>query len=817
MKRLISTLTVASVLGLAGCNEENSTENLDEGNPALNVSRIQFSPSSGAIPLPNDLLFSNTPDGTLQIPGEANGNYLDPQVALGALDGWSTTMPITINLDLAPGTEPDPASAVGAVRLFEVTLGGPLSPDPECNGQVAASICKVKAELQYGSDYVLKTGKDNITIVPLKPLKPTAGYAYVTTEGFRDLNGRSIQRSFSWNLLMLDADGLTAEQLAVKTLLEDYLNKLDSRVAKESVTFAGVYSTQSIQEPISTLTQLMADGLQAEPSRAISPLFAPKWVVTPTFTGLSVADALGMTSAMGQAFELADAVMLFQATLELPYFLTVPTSTNPIINSRWQAFGDSPLAVLQQVRAGAMSSERFAIQASAQGIDPVAAQTDPKLLVGASFTLDNGEMADPQRHITRFNPIPNPCGGVSLDRCFTEQKRVIVTVQMTLPDIAKFAALGIAMDQPTTGWPLAMTLHGLGGNKNTTLPLAAAYAAAGIGTVSIDMPVHGDRGFDFEGDGVFEFSATSPTLGAQYKNGNPLTFVKIDSSLTNRDNFRQAIVDHLALRLSLTALTQSEVAKGSRPTFDMTRVSLQGLSLGAIVGANVTAYANSWPQSLGPNPYAIKNVSLVAPSGGLAGSFAGSTTFGPVLIQTLVTQEAPDCIEGGAIRQTATCVAVVEKIKAKVIPAFGFAVQTAIEAIDPINHGAMLAATNTPIHLIEVVGDDVQPGDLVLPNRVTEFPLSGTEALIAAIGLDAVTKSVTKGQGASGAVRFTKGHHTSVIDPSVPAELNGSLSPDNAQLVTVEMQSQVVAHASTSGTVIAVANGCVIKNGSCEE
>ncbi len=824
MKRLISTLAVASVLGLTGCNEENSSNNPDESSSAVNVSRIKFSPSSGAIPLPNDLLFANTPDGTLQMPGEENGNYLDPKIALGALDGWSTTMPITINLDLAPGTEPDPASAVGAVRLFEVALGGPLSPDPDCTNAVAASICKVKSELQHGTDFKLQTSKDTIAIVPLKPLKPTTGYAYVTTEGLRDLNGKPILRSFSWNFLRLDTEGFTAQQLAVKTLLDNYLNKLDSRVAKESVTFAGVFSTQSIQNSVTALTQLMADGLQPKPSRPVSPLFAPKWTQPPTPLGITVAQALRLTPAMGQTYALADAVDLYAGELELPYFLTIPTPTNPTINSRWKALGDSPLAVLQQVKAGAISAESFAAQAIAQGIDPQAAQTAPNLLVGASFKLDNGDMADTQRHITRFNPIPNPCGGVSLSLCQTGgQKRVTVPVQITIPNPTKLAALGITIEKPATGWPVAMTLHGLGGNKNTTLPLASAYASSGIATVSIDMPLHGERGFDLDSDDVYDFSATSPTLGSPYKNGNPLAFVKIDSSLTNRDNFRQAIVDQLALRLSLTALTQGEVAAQQAagmpvsPTFDMAKVSLQGLSLGAITGTTVTAYANSWPTENGPNPYAFTSASLVAPSGGLGGSFAGSATFGPVLIKTLVTQQAPNCVNEGAIVQTATCATVVEKIKTEVIPSFGFAVQTAIEAIDPINHGAMLAATKTPVHLIEIVGDDNQPGDLVLPNRVKEFALSGTEPLISAIGLDAVTKTVTADNGASGAVRFTKGHHSSVIDPSVPEALSGALSTESAMAATVEMQSQVVAHAASQGKVIKVLNGCVINGGSCEE
>ncbi|WP_298444199.1 VolA/Pla-1 family phospholipase [uncultured Ferrimonas sp.] len=829
MKRLILTVAVASALGLTGCNGDSQSEYLaDEtgGDLApLAASRIQFDPANGLIPLPNDLLFLGTPDGTLEIPGEDSGDYTDPQIALGGLDGWSTTMPININIDVAPGAASlDPTSAMnaGAVRVFEVTLGGPLSPDPSCADEASISVCKVGEELSYGTDFVVSATDNSVAIVPLKPLKPTTGYAYITTTDLLDTDGEAIIGSLSFDSLMLDLPGFTADQLSLKALLEDYINELAGAhsVDADTVTYAGVFTTQSIQDSVGTVSQLMADGLQPTPSRAVSPLFAPKWSMPPMPAGITVADALGLTPAMGTAYALAEATDVFTAELELPYYLTIPTPTNPTVDSRWQALGDSPLAILQQALAGAILPENFAAQAIAQGIDPIAAQSDPSLLVGASFILDNGEMADPLRHVTRFNPVPNPCGGVDMATCMTGgQQRVKVPVQITMPNSAKLAALGLTVAKPATGWPVAMTLHGIGQTKATTLPLAGAYSSAGIATVTIDMPLHGDRGFDLNGDGIYEISASNSSFGPAYANGNVLVFAKLDSSLTNRDNFRQAIVDQLGLRLSLTALTLGEVGAGAAPTFDMGKVSLQGLSLGGITGTTTTAYANSWPEALGANPYALTNASLVAPAGGLAGAFAGSAAFGPVLRATLVAELAPDCIDpaSGGVIDAPACDAVLAQIEAEVIPPFAFAAQTAIDSMDPINHGAMLAATGTPVHLIEVIGDATQPGDLVLPNRVTGFPLSGTEPLISAIGLDGVSASAMDADGVSGAVRFTKGHHGSVASPFVPAELTGVLTAEDAAAATAEMQSQVVSHAASQGKALAVSNGCIVQGGSCGE
>lgn len=110
---------------------------------------------------------------------------------------------------------------------------------------------------------------------------------------------------------------------------------------------------------------------------------------------------------------------------------------------------------------------------------------------------------------------------------------------------------------------------------------------------------------------------------------------------------------------------------------------------------------------------------------------------------------------------------------------------------DPINHAAMLKATKLPVHLIEVAGDgNGNLPDQVLPNRVDNFPLSGTEPLISAMGLPCVD-ATTKG---TGAVRFAKGHHSSIVDPSEKSSTDGM-----AGAATVEMQTQVATYASTAG------------------
>ena len=92
MKRLILGVAIASALGLTGCGEDSFNELKDKTDPLVPESRITigFDPGNKVSPVlstPNDLIFNDTVDGTLNMPKEkADGttDYTDPQMALGA-------------------------------------------------------------------------------------------------------------------------------------------------------------------------------------------------------------------------------------------------------------------------------------------------------------------------------------------------------------------------------------------------------------------------------------------------------------------------------------------------------------------------------------------------------------------------------------------------------------------------------------------------------------------------------------------------------------------------------------------------------------
>ncbi|MBU1392609.1 MAG: lipase [Gammaproteobacteria bacterium] len=821
MKRLILGVAIASALGLTGCGEDSFNELKDKTDPLIPESHIVFDPANSKVPLPNDLLFSGTKDGTLSIPGESSGNYVDPQIALGALDGWSTTSPISIDIDLAKKHDGTPLTLMaasvaqpGAVRMFEATVGGPLSSDAECTAKPSVSACKVGAELQFGVDFVSTASGNKVVIVPLKPLKAGQSYIYATTNLIQDSEGRGIAPSTTYGLLKLDITTLpleTPDQLMLQTLVNSYEKGIAAahNVDPSTISYSGLFTTQSVANVYETTKLLMAKGAP----------YAPSFAQMPTPAGYTVAQAVGLTDSNSAAFKAADLADVYTAKIKLPIYSDCSSVSclsaegKPLINGHWKAQGDSPVSVLLALQAGTLSQNNFGMQAVANGIaNPADALANPSLMAGKTWLLDDGTAVDKTKHLTKFNPIPAIKGYET------------VPVLISIPNAAKLAALYNNPDlatAPLAGWPTTIALHGLGGGKEMSLAYAGTYAAMGVATIAIDMPLHGARSFDANGDGVYEVSATDPSFGAvvgtpdAFKNGNPLVFVNISSTLSVRDNFRQATMDHLGVRLALTGLAQGLAQAGQPQVFDVTKISAQGLSLGAIVGTDFATYASTGMKNPAtgdtlPNAYGIKALSLAAPAGGLAGSFAGSATFGPVLFsnikasatfQALVDKANTAGYEVGSPEYEA----LVQAVYAQFIPTFAFAVQTAVDSADPINHAAMLKATDLPVHLIEIAGDgNGNLPDQVLPNRVDNFPLSGTEPLISAIGLPCVD-STSKGHGV---VRFSKGHHSSIVSPGETDATDGM-----AAAATVEMQTQVANYAATAGkgdATILVTNSDVI-------
>jgi pimeloyl-ACP methyl ester carboxylesterase len=356
------------------------------------------------------------------------------------------------------------------------------------------------------------------------------------------------------------------------------------------------------------------------------------------------------------------------------------------------------------------------------------------------------------RNLTRFNPVPGAT------------ETLTIPLLVAKPN-ATSASGGV---RPANGWPVVIFLHGITGDRSNMLAIADAFtnAPGGFVVVAIDQPLHG-------------VAPTSPLYQAANERhfnlnlvnnatGNPPAdavvdpsgthFINLTSLLTSRDNLRQSVADQITLARSVPNL---DVTSDGQPDIDGTRIHFVGHSLGGIVGTSFLAF----------NP-GVDSATLAMPGGHIAQLLQDSPSFSGRINAGLAAQ--------GLTPNTT------------LYNQFFRDAQTAIDSGDPWNHGAA-AAANTPIHMIQVVGATPPPP---LPDQVV--PNSATQRLIDVMGL---TKVSTPGANAvsRGFVNFVAGDHSSILNPaaSLPA--------------TVEMQTQTVTFAVSSGTVIPITNPAVVQ------
>ncbi len=807
MKKLVISLAIISALGLSGCGGGETIKDVqkkvaENGPGVIPIARVVFDPSNGNLSVPNDLLFQGTKDGTLNMPVAEGADGSDPTFALSALDGWSTVNPFSLSINFPTQTSLDANSVFNpaSVRIFEATMGGDRV-DSDCTAVPRGLACKIVGELTFGVDFVPKAVGNNIAIVPLKPLKPKTTYILALTNNIQDSLGVAVAGSSTYELVQQDITTLplgSAAQLGLQAVINSYEGAVSSAgVEKSSIIYTMAMTTQSTGDVFNTIKGLMVANLQQGkfPTIGIQD------------TGLSVAQVLvgsGVLPADSSALPLFSAANYMKGSITLPYYSGVPTADNPMapVNEWWKSLCDS----------AAMLAGLAAVNPEAIPANPISVTDGTCMAISAAAGLPAPGLRDlgidTERNLTKYSPVPAP------------RAMMPITVQMTTPDVnvanAVRTSLGLpTMSEPENGWPVAILQHGITSKKEDMLSLTGILSLYGIATVAIDHPLHGSRGFDLNGDGIDDINAS--TVSATH-------YMNLGSLLTTRDNLRQSTADILGLRFGLNFLGGSDV-NGAPIKIDTSKVHFLGHSLGAITGINFISLTNTPLNPAIDGLFKVITNTEANPGVMVANLLLESGAFGDVIKSSLTYAKSPDfkalvdsMFPNGATE--AERVVTYRSFYSNLNPAqkaglgglfaqFTFAAQTVTDAGDPVNYVAAMAATQTPTHLIEVIGNGSDNlGDQVIPNTVSTSPLSGTEAAIALLGLPGISQTTQDAETPiSGAVRFLFGHHGSVLSPSPRAE-----APDPVMTgrTTQEMQSQVANFFSSEGHLITVQDSEVV-------
>lgn len=746
---------VALAALLSACEKADVPSNsLPQGNVAV------FSLGFGLVPAPNDLLGFTSVDDTLDLP---NDDDLDPIASINSIDGWSTSA----HLDVSFFRALDPATLslgpTGSIRLFEVTL-------EEVPGEVGGQVTEVVAELDPATgsgpamdavlaeeDILARTMRLRVT----RPLKPETGYMLLLTDSITDVAGVPAERSIEFDFLAgepIDPNDESIGELAeVQPFVQSMLTEavaFDPALDPDTVVLALSFSTQSVT-PVANALREIAQGSEAGVIAALQAAgdvdvdsTTPDPNGTANFGSFSLIGSTG--TLIGSGDDFAD---IYQGSVTLPYYLASPANSTD----------DSLLHEFMEARYSRVTSDGS---------------------------------ADADRNLTRFNPLPQ------------------VRSTQTIPVLVAVPNANSGAVQPASGWPVAIFQHGITGNRFDIVDVADSIVEAGIVAVAIDIPLHGIDSSDadygaFSVGYAYDGSLSERTWGVDLSDsngdegsdgevdGSGTHIINLSSLRTSRDNLRQAIADLCAVLYSLDQLDYD----GGGVDVDVENAHFAGGSLGGIIGTGfcaIVAIDPDPPATLSDPSTVLNTATLAVPGAGIPKLLIGSGSFGFAL--KLGLAQAFD--EDLNVSDIPALIEVLSDPEFRdFVQSFAFSAQTAVDSVDPINLGPLLAASDLPVFLLEVIGDDVVPNDVLDPvEQVPDAPLAGTEPLIAAMGLDIITGSVSDPAGLKAAVRFLP-----------PAEHGSLLDSDASPAATEEMRAQIKSFILSNGTSITVSNSAVIQ------
>ena len=497
--RISLPLALSTTLLLAACGGSSNSDRAaptppptnGDGSPVTGVLTARFDPSNAVLPLPNNLLLSGTTDLTLNPPVANPNNFGDPTVAIGTLDGWSTTGPMSTSFNASPST----ASIVPGqtVRIFEVSLTGP-----------GGGTTGIVRELAGGTEFVTALAPSDasgrtLAIIPTQPLKQLTSYLVVLTNGIRDARGNDATSDQAYFLAKrpsaLCANGQSTDPLlpaSTACALEPLRQLTNSHLAvaaaagipREKVVLSWAFTTQSITPVMQAVRSI------TEPGAA---------QLVPT----------GMTTAAAGLPPVAD---IHIGTLKVPYYLSAPSQANPTapLNTFWKA---APGAYVPPFNAA--------------GLSPASTN----ITFANPFPVKTADI-----NIPVLATIPNAASGrtkpatgwpvVIFQHGITGNRTHALAVSATL------AAQGfavVAIDLP---------LHGLPSDSPFAIGNTPFGAIASERTFDVDY-VNNASGAPGQ-DGIADSSGTH--------------FINLSSLLTSRDNLRQAVADLFVLTATLPSL-----------------------------------------------------------------------------------------------------------------------------------------------------------------------------------------------------------------------------------------------------------------------
>lgn len=581
MKRgnfLLSAMTgVGLSVAMLGCGGDGVNEPLEAQSQAVPARMVPvYAPSTGSIPVPNDLLFSGSTDLTLNLPVADAENFGDPTVAISALDGWSSVAPFVINFSSRDaGLSLDETTVIGGtnIHVYKVNVArGEVAPGiPGPTGPVTS----VDRELTAGLEYVVQmTGPTSVAIIPTAPLEQQTAYMVVLTNGLQDTDGLPLLHDSQYAVAKATSPlDLTTPEGALEPVrqlvnaMEIAASSFEGGPSRSEIIMSYQFMVQSVGSVMNSAKLAYIDG--------------------PLFAGAPPATSFSTLGTDTTPFTGIGAANLYEGTIALTYLLAAPSVENPTapLNTMWKALEELPLGP-----EGALVPNPFG----------------ENLTYANSFPRANGvEIAPLLVSMPKVDSCPKPVAGYPVtifQHGITANRTNMLGIADSLAAAPSCTAV-VAMDMPLHGITAEDPVHaGLQAASGGLVGIFEGYEAGGLRerTMGVDFV---DNATGAPGpDGVADSSGAHT--------------INLGNLLVARDNNRQAILDLLTLEKAIAFMD----VDGGGVDFDPANISFIGHSLGGIVGTGFVAYSDN-----------IKAAALANPGGGIAQLLNGSLAFGPTV------------------------------------------------------------------------------------------------------------------------------------------------------------------------------------------
>lgn len=763
--------------------------------PPRSTVRVDFDPENQVIPFPNNILFEagaaseDSLNGTLNVPiADPNSAEATVSLALNDLTGFSTTESwrVAFKGDIDPGS----LKLGDTVRVFEFSHHSDIY--PERIRPTANEFVRELTDLDLDIDYIPDTFV--VKIRPKKVLKKDHTYSVIFTKGIKDPAGAEVGTPITGMVatgttaLEMDDEGYPAAcdkferssvamlQCATHFAIAPVIEKTkgdSKKISREDIIIGWAITTQKEDTVFSRLAKAIKN-------REINPSI-PSATCKTAICFLDVGSLPNPDTAGATRKKAAETpgkkAYIYPGTIRLPLFTPVPS------------------------------------QALTLG--------DNNYTFGKSST--NSTIAT-----TQYWECNNPSGNSS---CNTDEALELESLPKLQAWVTHPIVLAVPKAKaPNGGYPLVVFQHAIQQDRTNALALADKLAEQGFAVVAIDMPLHGivkhnlpsgDARADLYAGALNEqlYTATANAArdiiplkiertfyldliaGDKGIDDSGAHFLNPALPLVQRDILRQGALDLVTLVRYLRNGEYSQCGRDgwgllgskvciskSTKNFDLflknhvnfNKLHYIGHSVGNIVAAPFLAFDQD-----------IETISMLAPSGSILRTLEGSEVIGPKLKDGLA---AKNILPGSENYYR-----------------FFASVGAVLDGIEPLNHANAITkksnASDRPIYMAVIKGDDDNSGDKVLPLSVIDQPLAGSQAMIAALGLKDSSNLLPNFEGSlfdpensilQVVALFRRGDHASFLQAKSDIKGNDIVGADPHS----EMQRQVADFLKNNGTQI---------------